>query len=52
MGVAWTTLEYKIDPPEAREITISEIKDKCYSKSYKRTAYKDGESDKQYKETY
>lgn len=33
MGVAWTTLEYKIDHPEAREIVILEIKDKCYSKT-------------------
>ena len=33
MGVAWTTLEYKIDHTEAREIVISEIEDKCYLKT-------------------
>lgn len=33
MGVAWTTIGYKIDRTEAREIVILEIKDKCYSKT-------------------
>lgn len=30
IGVAWTTLEYKIDRTQAREIVIEEIKERAY----------------------
>lgn len=33
MGVAWTTLEYKVDRIEAREIAIKEIDIHCYPKT-------------------